>query len=57
MSNQVYISQDANEVNLVNTDKQIVITEIGEGTSVNVTQPITSVITVATFGPQGQVGP
>ena len=56
MSNQVYISQDANEVNLVNTDKQIVITEIGNGTSVNVTQPITSVITVASIGPQGQPG-
>ena len=56
MSNQVYISQDANEVNLVNTDKQIVITEIGNGTSVNVTQPVTSVITVASIGPQGQPG-
>jgi len=56
MSNQVYISQDANEVNLVNTDKQIVITEIGNGTSVNITQPITSVITVASIGPQGQPG-
>ena len=57
MSNQVYISQDANEVNLVNTDKQIVITEISNGTSVNITQPITSVISVASLGPQGQVGP
>lgn len=57
MSNQVYISQDANEVNLVNTDKQIVITEVGDGTTVNVTQPITSVITVASVGPQGQPGP
>jgi hypothetical protein len=56
MSNQVYISQDANEVNLVNTDRQIVITEISNSTSVNITQPVTSVITVASIGPQGQPG-
>jgi hypothetical protein len=56
MSNQVYISQDANEVNLVNTDKQIIVTEIGSGTSVNVTQPITSTIKVVGSGPQGGQG-
>lgn len=56
MSNQVYISQDANQVNLVNTDKQLIITEIGSDTSVNVTQPLTSIIEVSTPGPKGDTG-
>ena len=55
MGNEVYIASDDNQINLVNTDRQIVITQPNCNTAVNVEQPITSVVEILT-GPPGPAG-
>ncbi len=55
MGNEVYIASDDNQINLVNTDRQIVITQPNCNTSINVEQPITSVVEILT-GPPGPAG-
>ena len=46
-----------NTVNSSNSPNTVTITDNNAGTTVNVTQPVTNVVTVATPGPQGPVGP
>ena len=55
MGNEVYIASDDNQINLVNTDRQIVITQPNCNTSINVNQPVTSVVEILT-GPPGPAG-
>jgi hypothetical protein len=55
MGNEVYIASDDNQINLVNTDRHITITQPNCNTSINVEQPITSVVEILT-GPPGPAG-
>jgi len=62
MSNRVNISQAANDVNILTSDNAISITSEALNTTVEVTQPVTSVVHILTgpagpSGPSGPVGP
>jgi len=58
MSNRVVINNDSNEVSLTNNDRRIIVTNSESlPYRVEITQPITNVVTVNTIGPQGPVGP
>lgn len=55
MSNPVYIASTDNQVNLVNTDKHILISQPTCDTAIEVVQPVTSVVEILT-GPPGPAG-
>lgn len=54
---QVNITLNTNQVDINTTNNQIVVTDPTNPTTVNITQPITSVVEVITAGPQGPPGP
>lgn len=56
MSNRVDISQTTNDVNISTSDNAISITSEALNTTVEVTQPVTSVVHILT-GPAGPPGP
>jgi hypothetical protein len=55
VSNPVYIASTDNQVNLVNTDKHILISQPTCDTAIEVVQPVTSVVEILT-GPPGPAG-
>lgn len=57
MASSININQNNNDVTLQDNNRSISITDNNAGTTINVTQPVTNVVTVATPGPQGPVGP
>jgi len=57
MANTVNINQNNNNVSLQDNNRRIIITDNNAGTTINVTQPVTSIVTVSAFGPQGAQGP
>jgi len=46
-----------NNITITNSDRVITVNNNNQSTSINVTQPITDIISVATVGPQGPIGP
>ena len=54
---QVNINLNTNQVEINTTNNQIVVTDPTNPTTVNITQPITSIVEVITAGPQGSPGP
>ncbi len=57
MASSININQNNNDITLQDNNRSISITDNNSGTTINVTQPVTNVVTVATPGPQGPVGP
>ena len=57
MASSININQNNNVVTLQDNNGSLSITNNNTGTTVNVTQPVTNVVAVATPGPQGPVGP
>jgi hypothetical protein len=57
MASSININQNNNDVTLQDNNGGLSITNNNTGTTINVTQPVTNVVTVATIGPQGQQGP
>ncbi len=57
MAGSINVNQTTNNVTVQDQNGKIIITDNNSGIAVNVTQPVTNVITVATPGPQGPVGP
>jgi len=57
MASSININQNNNDVTLQDNNGRLSITNNNTGTTINVTQPVTNVVTVATVGPQGPVGP
>jgi hypothetical protein len=57
MASSININQNNNVVTLQDNNGSLSITNNNTGTTVNVTQPVTNVVAVATPGPQGQQGP
>ena len=57
MASSININQNNNDITLQDNNRSISITDNNAGTTVNVTQPVTSVVTVAAIGPQGPMGP
>lgn len=56
MSNNINLIPTNNEINLVNQDRAIIVSDQDNFTQIEVTQPITSVVQILT-GPQGPRGP
>jgi hypothetical protein len=56
MANSININQNNNGVTLQDNNGGLSITNNNTGTTINVTQPVTNVVTVATPGPQGPAG-
>ena len=56
MANTINVNQNNNTVSLQDNNRQVVVTDNNTGTTINVTQPVTSVITVSAIGPQGPQG-
>jgi hypothetical protein len=54
---QVNITLNTNTVDINTTNNQIVVTDPTNPTTVNITQPVTTVVEVITAGPQGPPGP
>jgi hypothetical protein len=54
---QVNITLNTNTVDINTTNNQIVVTDPTNPTTVNITQPVTTVVEVITAGPQGPMGP
>jgi hypothetical protein len=54
---QVNITLNTNTVDINTTNNQIVVTDPTNPTTVNITQPVTTVVEVITAGPQGTQGP
>jgi hypothetical protein len=57
MASSININQNNNGITLQDNNRSISVTDNNSGTTVNVTQPVTNVVTVATPGPQGPIGP
>jgi hypothetical protein len=57
MASSININQNNNVVTLQDNNGSLSITNNNTGTTVNVTQPVTNVVAVATPGPQGPIGP
>jgi hypothetical protein len=57
MASSININQNNNVVTLQDNNGSLSITNNNTGTTVNVTQPVTNVVSVASIGPQGPVGP
>jgi hypothetical protein len=57
MASSININQNNNDITLQDNNRSISITDNNTGTTINVTQPVTNVVTVATLGPQGPQGP
>jgi hypothetical protein len=53
---QVNITLNTNTVDINTTNNQIVVTDPTNPTTVNITQPVTSIVEVITAGPQGPQG-
>jgi len=56
MSNNINLIPNNNEINLVNQDRAIIVSDQDNFTQIEVTQPITSVVQILT-GPMGPEGP
>jgi len=56
MASSININQNNNDITLQDNNRSISITDNNTGTTINVTQPVTNVVTVATLGPQGPQG-
>jgi hypothetical protein len=56
MADSINVNQNNNNVSLQDANGKVTITDNKLGTNVEVTQPVTNVVTVALIGPQGQPG-
>ena len=56
MANTINVNQNNNNVSLQDNNGKITITDNKLGTTIEVTQPVTNVVTVASLGPQGIAG-
>jgi hypothetical protein len=56
MASSININQNNNDITLQDNNRSISITDNNTGTTINVTQPVTNIVTVATIGPQGPQG-
>jgi hypothetical protein len=57
MAGSINVNQNNNNVDIQDQNGRLTITDNNAGTTINVTQPVTNVVTVATIGPQGPQGP
>ena len=57
MAGSINVNQNNNNVNIQDQNGRLTITDNNRGTTTNVTQPVTNIVTVATIGPQGPQGP
>jgi hypothetical protein len=57
MSGTININQNNNNVSLQDNNRKIIVTDATQHKTIEVTQPITSVVEVRTIGPQGPIGP
>jgi hypothetical protein len=57
MAGSINVNQNNNNVDIQDQNGRLTITDNNAGTTVNVTQPISSIVTVSAIGPQGPVGP
>jgi len=56
MANSLNVNQNNNNVSLQDANGKVTITDDKLGVNIEVTQPVTNVVTVALIGPQGQPG-
>lgn len=56
MATTVNVNQNNNTVTLDDQNRSITVTDNNTNTTVNVSQPVTRVVTVSTIGPQGPKG-
>jgi len=56
MANTINVNQNNNNVSLQDNNGKITVTDNKLGTTIEVTQPVTNVVTVASLGPQGIPG-
>jgi hypothetical protein len=57
MAGSINVNQNNNNVNIQDQNGRLTITDNNRGTTTNVTQPVTNVVTVSAIGPQGPQGP
>jgi hypothetical protein len=56
MANSINVNQNNNNVSLQDANGKVTITDDKLGVNIEVTQPVTNIVTVSTIGPQGQPG-
>jgi hypothetical protein len=56
MANSINVNQNNNNVSLQDANGKVTITDDKLGINIEVTQPVTNIVTVSTIGPQGQPG-
>jgi hypothetical protein len=56
MANSINVNQNNNNVSLQDANGKVIITDDKLGINIEVTQPVTSIVTVSSLGPQGQAG-
>jgi len=56
MASSINVNQNNNNISLQDNNRKIIVTDNNAGTTTNVTQPVTSIVTVSSIGPQGQQG-
>ena len=56
MANSINVNQNNNNVSLQDANGKVTITDNKLGVNIEVTQPVTSIVTVASLGPQGIPG-
>jgi hypothetical protein len=57
MASSINVNQNNNNVSLQDNNRRIIVTDNNAGTTTNVTQPVTSIVTISALGPQGAQGP
>jgi hypothetical protein len=56
MANSINVNQNNNNVSLQDANGKVTITDDKLGINIEVTQPVTNIVTVSSIGPQGQAG-
>jgi hypothetical protein len=56
MANSINVNQNNNNVSLQDANGKVIITDDKLGVNIEVTQPVTNIVTVSSLGPQGQAG-
>ena len=56
MANSINVNQNNNNVSLQDANGKVTITDDKLGINIEVTQPVTNIVTVSSLGPQGQAG-
>lgn len=57
MANTINVNQNNNNVSLEDNNRKVIVTDNRAGTIIDVTQPVTSIVTISALGPQGAQGP